>query len=380
MKEQFENFGRSAGAKLNVRKTISIDVGYINNNNRLAVPWLQTADKVKILGIVFVNSVRLMGKLNWVPLVGMLTRQLWLHRMRTLTLQQKVVLLNTFITSKLWYVASVLAITKADVARLTRLMGSFLWAGQCIRVPMQQLALPVELGGLNLHLPAFKCQALLVNRHLREIENLPFYNSFVSTTRNPPNLRIVPTNCPCLKTVCSELPYLPSALQANPSANLLHAHYLNKIDKPKVVLENPTANWNRIWRNIAAKHLTSLERCHYYLLVNRKLSNQRLLHRMQRADSDMCPNCNNEPEDIPHKISTCPRVAAAWTVLQRRLRNIAQNRNISLTHLLQPTLFAIRRSVKVKVLKTFIQFVIFVSKDNNVIDINELEFHLDTEV
>uniref|UniRef100_A0A8D8D2K6 (northern house mosquito) hypothetical protein n=1 Tax=Culex pipiens TaxID=7175 RepID=A0A8D8D2K6_CULPI len=259
-------------------------------------------------------------------------------------------------------------------------MGSFLWAGQCIRVPMQQLALPVELGGLNLHLPAFKCQALLVNRHLREIENLPFYNSFVSTTRNPPNLRIVPTNCPCLKTVCSELPYLPSALQANPSANLLHAHYLNKIDKPKVVLENPTANWNRIWRNIAAKHLTSFERCHYYLLVNRKLSNQRLLHRMQRADSDMCPNCNNEPEDIPHKISTCPRVAAAWTVLQRRLRNIAQNRNISLTHLLQPTLFAIRRSVKVKVLKTFIQFVIFVSKDNNVIDINELEFHLDTEV
>lgn len=126
VKTTFDRFGVLAGARLNYRKTYRVDIGLINNNNRLAVPWLQTVDSVKILGIKFVNSVRLMSKMNWDPLVSSFAQQLWMHRCRTLSLHQKVILLNTWITSKIWYVSSVVAISNLHVAKLTSLMGGFL--------------------------------------------------------------------------------------------------------------------------------------------------------------------------------------------------------------------------------------------------------------
>lgn len=83
----FRRFELAAGAKLNVQKTVAIDVGDMNRSP-LVVPWLQTAEKVKVLGIIFVNSIRLMTRLNWDALVSKLAQQVWLHSLRALTLIQ----------------------------------------------------------------------------------------------------------------------------------------------------------------------------------------------------------------------------------------------------------------------------------------------------
>lgn len=184
MRDLFRRFERVAGARLNEAKTTAIDVGLINSP--LTVPWLRTENTIKILGIVFANSVRLMTKLNWDSLVTSFSRHLWLHSLRTLSLHQKVTLLNTFLLSKMWYVAAHLHPSAAHVAKVTATMRSYLFRGACATVPMQQLARSRENGGLKLHLPALKCKALLINRHLQELRSLPYYNSLITQVNPSP--------------------------------------------------------------------------------------------------------------------------------------------------------------------------------------------------
>src|SRR5450759_1800311 len=104
---------------------------------------------------------------------------MWQHSQRTLTLHQRVIMLNTFGTSRIWYLASILPPLGVHTAKITSAMGMFLWRGTVARVPMMQLARSRENGGLKLQLPALKCKALAINRHLQEIESLPFYRSLL---------------------------------------------------------------------------------------------------------------------------------------------------------------------------------------------------------
>lgn len=377
VKSAFNLFELQAGAKLNLCKTFSIDIGQISPRNRLQVNWLNTVEKVRILGIVYVNSVRLMTKLNWDSLVSHFALQLRNHRARILTLDQKIKLLNTYVSSKIWYVASIVTLSNTHIAKITSLMGCFIWSGYTTRVPIQQLALPIEEGGLKLQLPVFKCKSLLINRHLQEADSMSFFSAFLNR-ENPPNLQILPSNCPCMKLICQEYAYLPSSTLDNLSAGSLHQFFLSKADRPKVVQNEPNLNWRMIWRNI--RKLNSYERSMFYLLVNRKLPHQELLYRMQRVTSPLCPNCNRASEDLEHKFATCPRVSTAWSVLQYKLQMIVPNRVFNFSNILQPTLQGIRNSDRIKLLKSCIQYVIFVNSSNNVIDIDALDFHLDTEI
>lgn len=117
----FSRFERASGAKLNLEKTLSVDIGDINGPNTLDVSWLRTENTVKILGIVFANSIRLMIKLNWDAMVNKFSHILWLHSIRSLPLHEKVNLLNMFATSKVWYLSSVLPPAAVHMAKLTKI-------------------------------------------------------------------------------------------------------------------------------------------------------------------------------------------------------------------------------------------------------------------
>ena len=197
------------------------------------------------------------------------------------------------------------------IAKLTSLMGTFLWANRSERIPMHQLALPLKKGGLKLQLPAFKCKALLLNRHLKELESIPFYGAYV---RN--QTLIPPISCPCLKAIRQLLPTLPMPIQANPSAGAIHRHLLEAIEPAKVERDNPQVEWQCVRRTIASKKLESTERSWYYMLTNRKLIHQNLLFRTNRVNIPACLYCGAAIEDLCHKYSTCSTVEDGWRCLQ----------------------------------------------------------------
>lgn len=376
MRALFSVFERASGAKLNLSKTTSIDVGLVGDNS-IRTPWLQTVDTIKVLGIIYANSLRVMIRRNWDELVVKFSRLVWLHATRSLTLLQKVVLLNTFISAKMWYLSSVLPPYQEHTSKITQTMGSFLWRGIPARVPIQQLARDREQGGLKLHLPALKCRALLINRHLREIESIPFYKSFiVQANPNPANL---PSQFPCLKYICVQFPQLPPMIQQNPSADLLHRLAVEQqTPVPKVERENPTVNWQQIWQNISMRQLSSHQRSMLYLLVNGKIEHRKLMLTMRRADGENCLQCGAAVETLKHKFSECRRVADAWLLVQNRITTILRGRaSPSFDEFMRPSLEGIGKTRRKRALKVFIEFVMFASNARDAIDLQSLEFHLD---
>ncbi|XP_055543766.1 uncharacterized protein LOC129729279 [Wyeomyia smithii] len=312
IREIIQRFERVSGARLSLEKSTSLSVGYTDVMS-LTVPWLRNENTVRILGVTFAKSIRLMNKLNWDAIVLSFSRQIYLHSLRTLNLNQKVILLNTFITSKIWYLASVLTPTAAHTAKLTATMRTFLWRGVAANVPMQQLARSKETGGLKLHLPALKCKALLLNRHMRGINSLPFYMSLLSQA-NP----ALPIDCPCLKLIL-KIRTLPPHIQQNISSEIIHNYYIEQTETPKGSSEYPTANWRLIWKNISMRSMNSSERSFLFLIINRKLECRKLMFRINRADGKNCPYCNVTVETLEHKLSECTRVEPAWRTLQRKL-------------------------------------------------------------
>lgn len=151
--------------------------------------------------------------------------------------------------------ASVLSVPNSQVARMTSQIGQFLWGRYPTRVAIEQLALPVSKGGLNLHLPLHKSKALLSNRYFHDLEFMPFARTLSVHLSNPPNVMAIPALYPCMKAVAKIIPYIPEQLTRNPSASVLHDHFRECLSIPKVVQDNPTISWPKVWRNIKSGKL-----------------------------------------------------------------------------------------------------------------------------
>ena len=370
----FDNFASVAGAKLNRQKTVAIDVGFINGNP-LTIPGLETRESMKVLGIIFANSVRTMVKLNWDTLVPKISQLIGLHSMRSLTLHQKVILLNTFITAKVWYLSSVLPPQSVHTAKLTATMGRFLFRGLPARIPMQQLARSKEQGGLKLQLPAFKCKALLINRHLQEINSTPYYHSFFIQNITPP------AELPCLKLFSQQIQLLPHHIQQHASSDLVHRFYLEQTEIPKVERDHPGTDWKKVWKNLASRRLSSSQRSDLYLLVNEKTEHRRLMNVIGRASDSTCLHCTVATETLQHKFCECPRVVTAWAHIQRTLSTMLGGlQRLNFGDLVRPTLTNVSTTTKNSILKTFIKYINFINVNvNNMIDISELDFTINLE-
>lgn len=373
--ELFRCYGQVSGAKLNVNKTKSIDIG--DTTRAFNVHWLQTENTVKILGIIFANSVRLMVKLNWDAQVSRFAQHIWLHSLRNLAIHQKVSLLNTYITSRIWYVSSTLPPSSIHTGKITATIGRFLWNRIPTRIPLQQLSRLREKGGLKLQLPSLKCKALLINRHLKEIDSIPFYKPWIlSENRGQP----IPADLPDLRTICQEYNQLPLQLQEQPTSDDIHRFFVGKTEIPKVERQHPTHRWPRIWKNIGSARLNAIQKSALYMLVNEKTDHRKLLFVIQRADGENCLHCNTAIETIQHKFCACPRVATAWAYLQQRIANIMPGRRrLNFNDLLRPALENIGRTLRDTILKTFISYISFINNVNNVVDIQALDFFLNCE-
>lgn len=373
----FSRFERASGAKLNLEKTLSVDIGDINGPNTLDVSWLRTENTVKILGIVFANSIRLMIKLNWDAMVNKFSHILWLHSIRSLPLHEKVNLLNMFATSKVWYLSSVLPPAAVHMAKLTKIKGNFLWRGVPARIPMYQLTRSREKGGLKLQLTAFKSKSLLLTRHLLEIDITPFYKTMLLPENG--TLPPCPADLPDIKLIRQQLNIVPPHLLQNPSANTIHRFFTEQTEEPRVERLHPNNQWTRIWKNIASSLLSPQQKSDIYMITNGKGNYRELYHTIGRADSNVCTHCSRAVETLKHKYSSCPRVVQAWRHLQHRLSAVAPGRQEFLFEdLVKPTLNGIIHSTRAFILKLFIAYINFI--DVNVrIDVNALDFHLSCE-
>uniref|UniRef100_A0A182RPQ2 Reverse transcriptase domain-containing protein n=1 Tax=Anopheles funestus TaxID=62324 RepID=A0A182RPQ2_ANOFN len=227
IKNEFNTFSIVSGIKLNPNKSQALDIG-ISNNTRIKIPWLHTTDKIKLLGIIFTNSMRSTMKLNWDQ-----------HKNRDLTLNQKAILCNTFITSKLWFVGSIISVSSFHLGKILNLLNIFMGPKKNLRFSLNQLTLPKAQGGLNLLNPRLKMKTLLINRHWIGRDFMPYTKTFIENTGNPPYLLNIPSTYPCIKQIANEIAYISLSYKQEPSAKKIYRIAHKQLPLPSIVIKEP---------------------------------------------------------------------------------------------------------------------------------------------
>lgn len=126
------------------------------------------------LGINWVNQMTIFdiqfGDVSdddiWHPLLKKIEKVPNLFKTRQLSLYSKAKLVNTMALSKLWYIATVISLSKHYETLITRLVFSFMW-GKIESIRRKTMYLPSKEGGIGLANIQIKTQSLILNRVMK---------------------------------------------------------------------------------------------------------------------------------------------------------------------------------------------------------------------
>jgi hypothetical protein len=348
----FQQFEAVSGARVNYNKTMAIKIGTIQEP-----PWLQIKEQIKTLGIIFEANLKKAANSNWNLTVNKVRQMVWLHSSRNLNVLQKIILCNTFILSKLWFLAAIFPATNQMLARATSAVGMFIWRGHALRIAFNQLILPVNRGGQNLQSPTIKAKALFLANFLRHSSSNPFLQTFLSF-ENPPHTVSFP-NIFYLKYALSEICYISSNLIPEIRPKILYQFFLGNIPNPPS--RNPNINWIAVWKNISKKFLNSSSRAIWYKLINNKLALKDILFNQGRIASPLCPACDQFNETIHHKYAVCEETRNMWSYIQNIIHDRTRRR-LTFDDIAFPVLNGLRSVDKKFVTKIFAIYLNYIEE------------------
>ena len=148
--QMIENFGEKSGIKLNREKTKALWLGQSDPLDTVFdIPWADSL--VKSLGIYFSKHTKISNELNWSDeKVLKIKRILDLWKGRHLTYRGRIVILKTFILSRLVYTSQVITCPNSVIKIIDKLLFDFLWGSPAVRVKKSYVMKDISAGGLNM--------------------------------------------------------------------------------------------------------------------------------------------------------------------------------------------------------------------------------------
>ena len=132
------------------------------------VSWINSLTEMEVLGLVICPEYSDTLRRSWEKVFRGFQKTIFAWRSRLLnTLQQRVIAVQTYALSRLWYVAQVLPLPSAMTKRIESLVSSFIFQGRHERLKLAELQNPQKKGGLGLICVATKAECLLLRQSLR---------------------------------------------------------------------------------------------------------------------------------------------------------------------------------------------------------------------
>jgi exonuclease III len=158
--KEFKNFGQVSGSRINEQKTEILKIGNPDTLNHPHIHQL-VKDKVKVLGIWFgkdhINT-------NWLQIQNKVKIQFEKWKDRRLSLRHKVLIINTYILSKILYVARIVPPSAKHIQIINRYIYTIFWGGNFEYLQRKSLIQPFCNGGQQVPDIQTKINALLLNR------------------------------------------------------------------------------------------------------------------------------------------------------------------------------------------------------------------------
>jgi hypothetical protein len=141
--KEFKIFGQVSGSKINEQKTEILKIGNPETINHSHIHQLVN-DKVKVLGIWLGKNHK---NANWLQMQNKVKIQLEKWRDRRLSLKHKVLIINTYILSKVLYVARIVPPSAKHIQIINRYIYTMFWGGNFEYLQRKSLIQPFCNGG-----------------------------------------------------------------------------------------------------------------------------------------------------------------------------------------------------------------------------------------
>ena len=319
-------FEISSGAHLNPRKTQLFVVEGIPAFDMITN--ILRTERIKILGIYFLRTFTDTIRYNFDLVINKIRHMNLLQNSRSLCLVSRVKFVNTYVLSKLWYVANVLPLSLLKGKQIQSLCLWFVWKGHVFRVRYNDLTLPYAEGGLCLCNIQLKAETLYNRRSLQLLhsDSPSATKTLITYLLNdcdqtlPLALTHLPTSCKYLRSVVCDSIY-PNVLSPSTSKQWYLSRLCAVIPPAKIVSHEPEYDWCYIWNNITAKFLTNEQKSLWYMVVHDVIDNKAKRHNCGFSDDYLCPACGQR-DDTVHSLTSCVRSKGIWFQLQRFLGHI----------------------------------------------------------
>ena len=322
-------FETATGASLNINKTKIFGIGLWKGRSKwpIANVHIQT-DSMSALGIKFSNNFEDASNMCWSDVKTRISNKIRSMYNRELTLYQRAVLVNSLLTSQIWYYAQTYPLSIKWSKSINVLLYKFIWISNTEQIARSTLNLDRKLGGLSVCNIFIKSESIFACRMLRQFlldtNQLSLLSYFNSVRINPLlNIRSLPENVAYVSTSyynqgistirkCLKLGTFP-----NISSKIMYNHLLDK-QPPKVQDKYPLQNWKFIWENLQFKLIPVNMREIMFKYLHEILPNKHRLKQTRRARDDLCESCD-VPETNTHMMYFCKDVILPKRFLSKLL-------------------------------------------------------------
>ena len=253
------------------------------------------------------------------------------------SLTQRVEILKVFALSRVFYVASIIPMTKNVVNQIERIVGKFLWksTGKILRIPLDEIKNPVEKGGLGLLCVTAMSKSLLISQLLRLLKSgyenslwhigywigevlSDFHDNFNDMTHSQYALGLYSI----LAEIVTELK-IRDVLSVSNWRKLTNKNIYNSytVDFPVPKVERDAGvTLSHIWQKLLSPSLQSEPREVLFLSIHNKLPVRERLFRIGIVTDPYCEECMEGTgaviSDVLHLFCQCVKVHDIWKVVR----------------------------------------------------------------
>ena len=303
--------------------------------------FIRSVREIKVFGIYVQDSYRTMVKNNWDFRFTKFNNCVknWLAR-NLPSLKSRVEVLKTFALSRVYYVASILPITKTMVKKFEAVIGNFIWKGRLLRVALAEIKNSNLMGGLNLVCLQSMSSSLLVSQFLRllkssdekSIAHAAYWIGDGFTTLLPivdpgPHHRSIPEFFAHIEglLVDGRIDDLITENNWRSLTNrILYQQKTAAFLPPKVEIE-AGFSYKNAWFFINLPVFSASELDIMYLLLHKKLPLPDILFRIGLRSDPYCLFCPEAPTcDTEHFFCSCLRVSEIWHDIRKLMNHLVE--------------------------------------------------------
>ena len=334
--QKFEN---ASNSKLNVKKTKIYSFG--EWQGRLVWPIKDIKVEVehfKALGITHSVDYNKAVDIQWNNIYNKIDKRMKIIKNRYFTLYQKSVLVNSLISSKIWYTAHTYPLPISYVKLINAVIFRFIWNSGANHIKRDVLYGPKLNGGIGLINIALKAKAILTATSLKLLLNsddgslikyflMERINRIVNLGSNPSESSILCTPYyEIVKENIKQIHKIPNFPNVN--AKVIYQLLLPKI-QPRTIDLYPMYNWSRIWKYLNFRYINIKDRCIVYRFLYEILPTNKRLKEIHLRQDSTCKFCQAEDSNM-HKFLYCFKVQSSVQWLTKFIENVCNIRVNSL--------------------------------------------------